>query len=104
MVLGRPPKDESGLIKTYLLSCTGKQEVALYDRARQMARKMDIPIKLVILAGIQRYVEGEQSISKLLGDYIQIKNEKIKIVKVKKKQKQLSIKEHIESQSWFDSK
>lgn len=101
--VGRPFKEDN-VVRLFSIAFRGKEEVKLFDKVCQKAKEMDVAVKMVFIAGLQRFVEGEKSISKLLGDYIQIKNEKIKIVKVKKKQKQLSIKDHIESQSWFYSK
>jgi len=102
--VGRPFKEDN-VVKLFSIAFRGREEVELFDKVCQKAKEMDVPVKMVFIAGLQRFVEGEPSISNLLGDYIQVKSEKIKIVKIKKeKQKKLTIKEHIESQSWYDSK
>jgi hypothetical protein len=80
---GRPLKEDN-ITKSFSISFRGKEEVALFDKTCQRAKKMDVPVRMVFIAGLQRFVDGEQSIAKLLGNYVQIKRGKVRIRKVRK--------------------
>jgi hypothetical protein len=68
---------ENNPVEAFTVSFRGAKEVELFKKAKEEAKKADIPLKVLFLSALSRFIDGEISFSKFCDDYTIMKQEKI---------------------------
>jgi len=80
----------------YLIRFIGDGEIELFHVAKNKAREMDVPLKIIIIDALNQWVNGQLSLTKVSGDYIKVRKEKIEY---RKRPKNL-LNDIIERENW----